>query len=83
MVRSDQIKGGEIAMGHVAALVIGLILLVVGAQGAIRLLVDHDNGGILRWVPGGFAVQLTCFVVMAVGGLFLAAWAKRRSPDAS
>jgi uncharacterized membrane protein HdeD (DUF308 family) len=53
-------------------LVVGMILLVVGAQGAIRLLVDHQNGGLLSWFPGGFAGQLTGYLVLAAAGLLLA-----------
>lgn len=34
---------------------VGVALLVLGAQGAIRLLADHDNAGLLGWLPGGFA----------------------------
>ncbi|GIE88206.1 hypothetical protein [Actinoplanes regularis] len=53
--------------------VVMLVLLVVGVQGGIRLLLDHDNAGILGWVPGGFPAHLACYVVMAVVGGALAA----------
>ena len=59
-------------MGNVAVLVAGMVLLVLGAQGGIRLLADHDNAGILGWLPGGFAVQLACYLVMVLAGLVLA-----------
>ncbi|WP_250006257.1 hypothetical protein [Actinoplanes sp. M2I2] len=60
-------------------LVIGMILLVVGAQGAIRQLVDHDNAGLLSWLPGGFGVQLAGHVVLALAGVLLAGWGSRRT----
>ncbi|BCB81171.1 hypothetical protein GCM10022251_67630 [Phytohabitans flavus] len=60
-------------MKHVVLLVLGMVLLVVGAQGGIRLLADHDNAGVLQWLPGGFAGQLGGFVVMTLVGVTLAA----------
>jgi hypothetical protein len=57
----------------VVVLILGMVLLVVGAQGGIRLLADHDDAGILSWLPGGFAARLACFAVMAVAGIALAA----------
>ncbi|MET7950405.1 hypothetical protein [Micromonospora sp. NPDC005324] len=66
-------------MKHAFVLVIGLALLALGAQGAIRLLVDHDNSGLLSWMPGGFGVRLSCYVVAAAAGIALAAWGARRS----
>ena len=64
---------------RVAMLVLGMVLLVVGAQGAIRQLVDHDNAGLPGWLPGGFGVQLTGHIVLAVAGLLLAGWGSRRT----
>lgn len=66
-------------MRHVIALVGGMVLLVLGAQGGIRLLVDHHNAGLLSWLPGGFTAQLLCYVVIAVAGAGLASWGKQRS----
>ncbi|SCF05369.1 hypothetical protein [Micromonospora chokoriensis] len=60
-------------------LVIGMILLVYGAQGAVRQLVDHDNAGLLGWLPGGFGVQLAGHVVLGIAGLLLAGWGRRPS----
>jgi hypothetical protein len=61
-----------------AMLVLGMILLAVGAQGAIRQLVDHYNAGLFSWVPGGFGAQLAGHLVLAVAGLLLAGWGGRR-----
>jgi membrane protein implicated in regulation of membrane protease activity len=72
MVRSHHIADREGAMRHVMVLIAGMVLLVVGAQGAIRLLVDHDDAGLLGWVPGGFGVQLAGFLVAALIGAVLA-----------
>jgi hypothetical protein len=49
-------------------LVFGLILLAWAAQGAIRLMINH-NPGALRYLPGGYAVQLGAYVVLALVGL--------------
>lgn len=66
-------------MGNVLTLVGGMVLLVLGAQGAIRLLVDHDNAGLLSWMPGGFAARLLGYLLIAVIGVALARWGGRRS----
>jgi hypothetical protein len=60
-------------------LVVGMVLMVLGAQGGIRLLVDHGNAGLLRWMPGGFAVWLSCYVVVAVVGVLVAGWGSRKA----
>jgi hypothetical protein len=57
----------------VATLVVGMLLLVLGAQGGIRLMADHADAGLLGWLPGGFAVPLACYAVMTVVGALLAA----------
>ena len=62
-----------------AGLVIGFPLVVLGGQGGIRLLVDHDNGGLLGWLPGGFAVWLSCYAVITLVGVVLASWGSARA----
>ncbi len=69
-------------MRNVVVLVGGMVLLVLGAQGGIRLLVDHDNAGLLSWLPGGFVAQLVCYVVIAAVGVALAGWGKQQSDRA-
>ncbi|WP_106437761.1 MULTISPECIES: hypothetical protein [Kitasatospora] len=54
---------------------LGMVLLVLGGQGAIRQLVDHDDAGLLGWLPGGFAAGIGVHVLAAVGGALLAGWA--------
>ena len=66
-------------MGSVFTFVAGIVLLVLGAQGGIRLLADHDNAGLFGWLPGGFAVRLLAFVLVAVVGAMLARRGKKRS----
>jgi hypothetical protein len=66
-------------MKHVTVLIIGMLLLVLGAQSAIRLLADHDNAGLLGWLPGGFAVWLACYAVAAVAGALLASWGSKQA----
>ena len=62
----------------VAGRILGMVLLVVAGQGAIRLIVDHDDAGILDWVGGGFVVRLIVYVAVAAAGVGLAAWATRK-----
>ncbi|WP_433271152.1 hypothetical protein ACQPZF_11650 [Actinosynnema sp. CS-041913] len=57
-----------------AGLIVGMVLLVLGAQGGIRLLADRANAGLLGWVPGGFPVWLSCYVVITAVGVLLAGW---------
>ena len=64
-------------MRHTITLVLGMILLVLGVQSAIRLIADHENGGLLGGLPGGFPVLLTCYVVMGAAGAALAGWGSR------
>ncbi len=54
---------------------LGMVLLVLGAQGAIRQLVDHDDAGLLDWLPGGFAASVTVYLLAAVAGVAVAGWA--------
>ena len=56
-----------------------MALLVLGGQGAIRLLVDPSDSGLLGWVPGGFAAWLCGHVLLVLVGAALAAWAQARS----
>ncbi|MFI2619951.1 hypothetical protein [Streptomyces sp. NPDC018584] len=51
---------------------LGVVLLVLGAQGAIRRLVDHDDAGLLGRLPGGFAVGITIYVLAVVIGAVVA-----------
>ena len=70
-------------MRSLIGLIAGMVLLVLGAQGGIRMLADHDNAGLLAWVPGGFGIRLACYAAAAVAGLLLAGWGGRRtSPPA-
>ncbi|GAA4905909.1 hypothetical protein LX16_3445 [Stackebrandtia albiflava] len=57
----------------------GMALLVLGAQGGIRLLVDHEDAGLLEFLPGGFAARLAVYLVAAVTGAVLAAVATTRA----
>ncbi|WP_410672143.1 hypothetical protein [Amycolatopsis sp. cmx-4-68] len=56
-----------------------MVLLALGAQGGIRLLVDHADRGLLDWVPGGFATCLTCYAVLTLAGVLLAGWGSARA----
>jgi len=54
---------------------LGVVLLALGAQGAIRQLVNHGNAGLLGWLPGGFTVSITVYLLAVVGGAAVAGWA--------
>lgn len=69
-------------MRYVTVLVGGMLLLVLGAQGAIRLLADHDNSGLLSWLPGGFPVQLLVYLALAGVGVPLAGRGSRKAKEA-
>ncbi|NBE51841.1 hypothetical protein [Streptomyces boluensis] len=66
-------------MKYDALQILGVALLVLGAQGAIRQLVDHGNAGLLAWLPGGFAAGITVHVAAVVVGAVLAGWARGRA----
>ncbi|MFE7606920.1 hypothetical protein ACWIG3_12095 [Streptomyces celluloflavus] len=59
--------------------IIGAVLTVLGGQGAIRLLIDHDNTGLLGALPGGFAGRLTVYLAATAAGVLLAGWAHGRA----
>ncbi|MCC3771203.1 hypothetical protein [Streptomyces sp. UNOC14_S4] len=54
---------------------VGAIVMVVSAQAAIRMLFDHDDHGLLAWLPGGFAVVLVAYVALLGAGVLLGGWA--------
>ena len=62
--------------------VLGMVLVAVGAQGAIRLLIDHEHTGLLGRLDAGFAGTLVCYVVVAAIGVMLAGWAHDRAKAA-
>jgi hypothetical protein len=58
-------------MRQMALVVLGLLLLAVGAQGVIRLVIGHEPGA-LRHLPGGFLVQLLVWAAIALFGFRMA-----------
>lgn len=70
---------------YVVTQIAGMVVLVLGAQGAVRLLLDHGHAGILGWLPGGFAAQLAGHAVLALLGVVVVGWAdtQRKKRDAS
>lgn len=59
--------------------IVGAVLTVAGAQGAIRLLLDHEHFGVLGWLGAGFAGTLVCYLVATAVGVVLAGWAHDRA----
>ncbi len=62
-------------MKYVLWQVLGMVLVALSGQGAIRLLIDHDHYGLLAWVPGGFVVHLISYLAVTAFGVVLAGWA--------
>jgi hypothetical protein len=58
-----------------------MVLLVLGGQGAVRLLVDRGDPGVLGWLPGGFWSWLVGYVVLVVAGVVLAARSRNAVPE--
>ncbi|GAA3489037.1 MULTISPECIES: hypothetical protein [Streptomyces] len=59
--------------------IIGAVLVVVGGQGAIRLLIDHDNTGLLGGLGAPFTVNLVTYLTAVLFGVILAGWAHDRA----
>jgi hypothetical protein len=59
--------------------ILGAVLTVLGAQGAIRLLIDHANTGLLAWLGAGFTGTLVGYLVVTALGVVLAGWAHDRA----
>ncbi|MFG1647288.1 hypothetical protein ACGFMK_44010 [Amycolatopsis sp. NPDC049252] len=62
--------------------VLGMVVTVAGAQGAIRLLIDHGNAGLLGRLGAGFAGTLVCYLVATAIGVVLTGWAHDRAKAA-
>lgn len=59
--------------------IIGAVLTVVFAQGAIRLLFDHGDTGFLGGLGGGFAVTLAAHTALVAVGVLLTGWSHGRA----
>ncbi|MEU8634088.1 hypothetical protein AB0C38_18080 [Amycolatopsis sp. NPDC048633] len=59
--------------------ILGAVLTVLGAQGAIRLLIDHANVGLLGWLGAGFTGTLIAYLVVTALGIVLTGWAHDRA----
>lgn len=59
--------------------IVGAAVTVVFTQGAIRLLVDRDDTGLLGWLGGGFALTLSVHGVLVAVGVLLAGWSHTRA----
>ncbi|MFG3256207.1 hypothetical protein [Streptomyces sp. NPDC048172] len=59
--------------------ILGMVLFAVGAQGAIRLLIDSGDTGLLGPLPGGFAAALVVYVLVAAAAAVLAGRAHDRA----
>ncbi|MDT0449505.1 hypothetical protein [Streptomyces hesseae] len=55
--------------------IVGASVMVVFAQGLVRLVVHPDDRGLLGWVPGGFVPVLLAHAAAVTTGVVLAGWA--------
>jgi hypothetical protein len=78
MIRSYQTRKGDFVKFDVLQIV-GAVLTVLGAQGAIRLLIDHANTGLLGWLGAGFSGTLVGYLVATAAGIVLAGWVHDRA----
>ncbi|GHF71905.1 hypothetical protein GCM10010218_61460 [Streptomyces mashuensis] len=62
--------------------ILGAAVAVIFCQGLIRLLVHHDDRGLLGWVPGGFLGVLLAHVALTAAGAALTSWAHTRAKAA-
>ncbi|MGW3009159.1 hypothetical protein ACWC9R_10000 [Streptomyces sp. NPDC001219] len=59
--------------------IVGAVVMVVFAQGAIRLLIDHDDTGLLGGLDGGFGLTLAVHLVLVAVGVLLTGWSHTRA----
>lgn len=68
--------------GYTAVQTVGMVLMVVCAQAAIRSFFDHGARqlwGAFSWVPGGWGGQLAALLVLTFAGMVLAGWGYDRA----
>ena len=70
-------------MKYIAAQIIGIILTVLGGQGAIRLLSNQSDAGVLAALPGDISLKIGLYVAITTAGAFLVAWAYKKAHPAS
>ncbi|MFB6441836.1 hypothetical protein ACFCVY_34525 [Streptomyces sp. NPDC056411] len=76
---AEFVKGGSEPMKYDVLQIIGAAMTVVFAQGAVRLLFDHGDTGLLGWLGGGFGVTLAAQVLLVAVGVLLAGWSHTRA----
>ncbi|MFG2531066.1 hypothetical protein [Streptomyces sp. NPDC048516] len=59
--------------------IVGAAVMMVFTQGAIRLLVDHDDTGFVGLLGGGFALTLAVHGVLVAVGVLLTGWSHTRA----
>jgi hypothetical protein len=57
----------------------GFVCMVLGAQNAIRQLINPTDGGLLAWVPGGSGTQVATGIVVGITGAVLTGWAYNKA----
>ncbi|MEE4422825.1 hypothetical protein [Streptomyces bugieae] len=76
----DQACEGDLrTMKYDILQIIGAAAMVVFTQGAIRLLVDHRNTGLLGWLGAGFGGTLAAHGLLVAAGVLLTGWSHTRA----
>ncbi|MGA4879561.1 hypothetical protein [Streptomyces lydicamycinicus] len=57
----------------------GAVMMVLFAQGAIRLLFDHSDTGFLGRLDVGFALTLAVHLALVAVGVLLTGWSHTRA----
>ncbi|KZB88645.1 hypothetical protein [Amycolatopsis regifaucium] len=72
--------------GYPGLRVLGMVVIAVFAQAAIRGLFDHSATqlwGAFDWVPGEWGGRLIVFSLLTAAGVVLAGWAHERGEQVS
>ncbi len=59
-------------------LILGVVMLLLGIQDAVRLLVENVQSSIFSFIPGGTSLHIGLDVVLAIGGALIAGSASKK-----
>lgn len=65
-------------MKYILLQILGMALLVIGIQGAIRVLMSGD-AGLFAWLSSEVSLLMAINVVLALAGGYLLVWAQKKS----
>jgi len=68
-------------MKYILLQILGMALLVIGIQGAIRVLANGD-AGLFAWLSSEVSLIMAINVVLALAGGYLLVWAQKKTKKA-